>query len=212
MIESDRLSDTRAVILEKAQELFLSLGYHKTTMRNIAEAAGISTGPLYFYFRNKTEVFFHICNDSFDCLIAELRCSAKSQGHAGKRLKDIYYAYKQFYYREPQRFEIIHLAINPMSGIDLPPVLAGRLREKSQEVISIMEEVIQNGISCHELRPVDPRKLAIYLYSVSEGIFLSNRTGVLENSRVNLDEMIDTAIELIGIGMVSHSSFPAKPI
>lgn len=114
MTENGQLPDTRAVIVEKARELFLSLGYHKTTMRSIAEAAGISTGPLYFYFRNKPEVFFHICNDSFQCLIDELRCPAQAQNHTGNRLRDIYYAYKKFYYQEPQRFEMIHLAINPM--------------------------------------------------------------------------------------------------
>lgn len=62
--------------------------------------------------------------------------------------------------------------------------------------------MIREGINCHELRPVEPRKLALYLYSVSEGIFLSRRTGILQNCRVDLDEMIDTAIELIGIGLL----------
>ena len=33
--------DTRGAILAQARELFLTLGYHKTTMRSIAEAAGI---------------------------------------------------------------------------------------------------------------------------------------------------------------------------
>ena len=131
MTETNQPADTRAVILKKDRELFLALGYHKTTMRNIAEAAGISTGPLYFYFRNKTEVFFHICDESFDYLIAALRRAAGGNDRAGLRLRAVYYGYKDFYYQEPQRFEIMHLAINPMSGIDLPPALAARLKEKS---------------------------------------------------------------------------------
>jgi AcrR family transcriptional regulator len=210
MTEPNQPAATRAVILEKARELFLALGYHKTTMRNVAEAAGISTGPLYFYFRNKTEVFFHICDESFDYLIAALRRAAGENDRAGLRLRAVYYAYKDFYYQEPQRFEIMHLAINPMSGIDLPPALAARLNEKAKILGAIMEEIIRAGITRRELRPVDPCKLALYLYSVAEGIFLSSRTGMLDNCQVNLDEMIDTAIELIGIGMIEPDGCPAK--
>lgn len=196
-------TDTRAMILEKARHLFLSLGYHKTTMRNIADAAGISTGPLYFHFANKAEVFFHICNEGFDYQIADFRRAAASAKRAGHRLRDMYYAYKAFYYQEPQLFEIMHLPTNPMSGIELPPLLKQTLRQKKQEMVKIMVTVIQEGIAQQELRPVDPYKLALYLYSVTEGIFLSQRMNVLQQYDITLDEMIDTAIELIGVGMVN---------
>ncbi len=198
--------NTRSVILEQARELFLSLGYHKTTMRTIADAAGISTGPLYFHFRNKAEVLVYICREAFDYLLADFRRAAASNSHAGLRLRDIYYAYKSFYYREPQLFEIMHLAVNPLGGIDLPQPLKETLYQKSRELVRIMEEVIREGVSRREIRPVDPCRLALYLYSVAEGVFLASRTGVLERCQVSLDEMIETAIGLIGAGMID---FPA---
>lgn len=52
MTEKNNSANTHALILQQARALFLSQGYHNTTMRTIAEAAGISTGPLYFHFRN----------------------------------------------------------------------------------------------------------------------------------------------------------------
>src|SRR6266511_391359 len=135
MAENIDFVDTRAVILKQARALFLSQGYHKTTMRTIAETAGISTGPLYFHFRNKAEVFFHICSDAFDYLIADFRRAAGDAGHAGQRLRNIYYAYKSFYYQEPQLFAIMHLATNPMGGVDLPQPLEETLNKKSKELI-----------------------------------------------------------------------------
>lgn len=202
MTDSTNQINTRSVILERARELFLSQGYHKTTMRRIADVAGISTGPLYFYFRNKAEVFFHICNEAFDYLIEDFRRIASEDNHAGLRLRNIYHAYKAFYYQEPQLFEIMHLPTNPMLGIDLPQDLQETLNQKSQELVKIMEEIIQEGIMRHELRPVDSCKLALYLYSAAEGIFLSSRMNILQRFDVSLDEMIDAAIELIGIGMI----------
>ncbi|HXG68379.1 MAG TPA: TetR family transcriptional regulator [Blastocatellia bacterium] len=44
---------TRAVILETALEMFRERGYEETTMRAIAERAGVSLGNAYYYFRSK---------------------------------------------------------------------------------------------------------------------------------------------------------------
>jgi AcrR family transcriptional regulator len=44
---------TRAQILETALTLFRERGYEDTTMRAIAEAAGVSVGNAYYYFRSK---------------------------------------------------------------------------------------------------------------------------------------------------------------
>ncbi|MHC1762565.1 MAG: TetR/AcrR family transcriptional regulator [Negativicutes bacterium] len=195
--------DTRSAILVQARRLFLTLGYHKTTMRNIAEAAGISTGPLYFHFHDKAEVFFTICSEAFDCLTAEFCRIARAERPAGERLRNIFQAYKAFYYREPQLFAMMHLATDPLSGIGLPERLAESLLQKGIALVGIMEEIIREGISRQELRPVDPVRLAIYLYSVAEGIFVSNRMGILLRQKIDMDEMIDAAIELVGAGMIN---------
>jgi AcrR family transcriptional regulator len=44
---------TRAQILEAALELFRERGYEETTMRGVAEAAGVAVGNAYYYFRSK---------------------------------------------------------------------------------------------------------------------------------------------------------------
>jgi AcrR family transcriptional regulator len=44
---------TRSLILETALELFTERGYEETTMRAIAEEAGVALGNTYYYFRSK---------------------------------------------------------------------------------------------------------------------------------------------------------------
>jgi AcrR family transcriptional regulator len=44
---------TRAVILETALEMFRERGYEETTMRAIAERAGVALGNAYHYFHSK---------------------------------------------------------------------------------------------------------------------------------------------------------------
>jgi AcrR family transcriptional regulator len=45
--------ETRSLILETALELFAERGYEETTMRAIAEEAGVALGNAYYYFRSK---------------------------------------------------------------------------------------------------------------------------------------------------------------
>ncbi|HEX5724596.1 MAG TPA: TetR family transcriptional regulator [Longimicrobiaceae bacterium] len=51
-----RGAQTRALILETALELFRERGYEDTTMRAIAERAGVALGSAYYYFRSKEEL------------------------------------------------------------------------------------------------------------------------------------------------------------
>lgn len=48
---------TRESILEGAYQLFLRQGYHGTSMRQIAEEAGIALGGIYNHFSGKEEIF-----------------------------------------------------------------------------------------------------------------------------------------------------------
>jgi AcrR family transcriptional regulator len=59
---SDRGEQTRSAIAAAAQELFLERGYDKTTMRAVADRAGVSIGNAYYYFASKehlVQAFFH---------------------------------------------------------------------------------------------------------------------------------------------------------
>jgi AcrR family transcriptional regulator len=51
-----RARQTRAAITDAALELFRSRGYEATTMRAVAQRAGVSTGNAYYYFGSKEEL------------------------------------------------------------------------------------------------------------------------------------------------------------
>jgi len=57
MQQRERSERSRAQILEAALELFSHQGYRGTSIREIAEAAGISTGNLYHQFPDKETLF-----------------------------------------------------------------------------------------------------------------------------------------------------------
>ncbi len=48
---------TRAALIEAAYELFNSKGYHATSMRDIANVAGLALGGIYNHFQSKEDIF-----------------------------------------------------------------------------------------------------------------------------------------------------------
>lgn len=199
---------TRDVVLASARTLFLTLGYHDTSMRAIARAAGISTGPLYFHFASKAEIFYHICSQAHDRLTDAFRRAVAGETVAGFKLRAIFRAFWDFFDTEPELFEILHLAENPLAGIDLPPELAAKLAARHRDHVGLMEEIIRAGIAAGQLRPFDPPVLALFLHSVAEGVFQAHKSGLLGPGRSGLDALIATAADVVGLGMLAG---PASP-
>ena len=62
-IPADEMSKgerTRMQIMEAALNLFTQQGYHGTSMRQIAESAGIALGGIYNHFDGKEEIFVEV--------------------------------------------------------------------------------------------------------------------------------------------------------
>lgn len=62
----------REAILEAALRRFVAQGYDRTTMREIAAAAGVSTGAIYVYFQTKAEMLQSLCAEEAALERAEL--------------------------------------------------------------------------------------------------------------------------------------------
>jgi AcrR family transcriptional regulator len=94
---------TKALILETALEIFRERGYENTTMRAIAEKAGLSLGNAYYYFRSKEyliQAFYQCLHDEHIAVALpalENKDSLKARLHTVMRLKfDVMEPYHQF--------------------------------------------------------------------------------------------------------------------
>jgi AcrR family transcriptional regulator len=56
--EAPRAGPARTALLEAARDVFVSRGYHGTRVDDIVEAAGVSHGAFYRYFKNKDELAY----------------------------------------------------------------------------------------------------------------------------------------------------------
>src|SRR5688500_14578289 len=60
-------------ILDGARKIFLEKGYEQTSMRNIANEINYSQGSLYFYFKDKSEIFHELHKEGFQLLLNQIK-------------------------------------------------------------------------------------------------------------------------------------------
>lgn len=76
----------RARVLEGAMRVFLSYGFSRTTMDDIARAAEMSRPALYLLFRNKSDIFRAIATAMLDQSAETTRAELEAEGPFAERM------------------------------------------------------------------------------------------------------------------------------
>jgi len=69
--------ETRHQLLEAAQRVFAEKGVSRTSLQDIAQAAGVTRGAIYWHFKNKAELF----NAMMDSAVLPMELAMQQIGH-----------------------------------------------------------------------------------------------------------------------------------
>lgn len=78
-IRETKKEQTRQAIMQAAIKLFSEKGFEKTSIEELARAAGIGKGTIYSYFQTKTDILHAFCEDELVCLHQELTDNADKE-------------------------------------------------------------------------------------------------------------------------------------
>lgn len=65
--------ETRNKLLQSAREEFMEKGYMKASLRNICKKAGVTTGALYFFFKDKEDLFESLAKETINGIYQIMR-------------------------------------------------------------------------------------------------------------------------------------------
>ena len=140
-------SDTRACILEAAKVLFGQKGFAATSVREVVEAAGISKPTLYYYFRNKDELYRECIRSTMSGLGDLVDGAVHGQGTVRERLVSFCEAYVRGGLEDPTAVRLLlNATVAPEGQPDLP--ILATLREEMHR----LTELFVQGQAAGELR------------------------------------------------------------
>jgi AcrR family transcriptional regulator len=189
-LTKEELDRRRHEILAATVGLFLKKGFRETSMREIAEAAGMGKSSLYDYFKTKDEILLWAVEDELLDLIAAAQKIVDQPLPAVERLRlvmkthlEFLVSSKEFYLK--LSFEVQRLAIESQK----------RIQVKRHAYQDMIRRLIDEGIQEGTIRPIDSLLATrLLITALTPTVFTSRPTGTPQ-------EMLDMAFDIIMIGI-----------
>ncbi|WP_433754499.1 TetR/AcrR family transcriptional regulator [Nocardia sp. CA-135398] len=176
-------------ILDSASHLFYERGYGSTSIRDIAEAVGISSSTMYHHFMNKQDILHAIVSrfmtDFVDATVPTLRDRSLSPTERIRRVVRLHIEFSQA--RRPELLigNPIRYALDPANkeqGIKL-----------QRAYHDAVQEVIEEGCRCGEFATDNVAVTTLAILDMLNGI----REWFSPSGPLGLDELIDRYIEIV---------------
>jgi AcrR family transcriptional regulator len=159
------------------------------SIRGIASAVRVSPPAVYLHFPDKEALIFAVCSKQFDLFDAEMEATAADAADPIDELRRRSHTYVHFglAHREPYR---IMFMSHPLAEDQQAKAVQGAGATAFEHLVAAM----QRGIDAGALRPVDPVRAAIGLWTAVHGI-----TSLLITLNAfpwpGVDELIEIACE-----------------
>lgn len=192
----------KQAIVNAAIHLFAGKGYHRTNVRDITHAAGISTGTFYLYYPNKRELFIEVVDDVIRSVIGEIADAIRKEKDMIKRT--ILRA-RVFFDNYKRYSEILNqLRAEMTSGDRWAQEKVKRIYwDLTQPLMRETREAMDKGL----IRDLDPDLLGFLFTGVTETMSL--RVGL--DDKYTFDQCMAFIFDVLINGLAPSGSAPAYP-
>jgi AcrR family transcriptional regulator len=159
--EQSRAEATRARLLDAAVTAFAEKGFHGTTTRDIAAAAGLSSAALYVHHKSKEELLYLISRAGHEETLALLREAIASAQDPAEVLRQVVRGFAAHHARSHTRARIVNYELAALSPGHLADILEIRHR-----IDLAVRQVVDAGVAAGVFDTPDPRIAATALLSL----------------------------------------------
>jgi TetR/AcrR family transcriptional regulator len=153
-------------IVDAAQRLFLEKGLMATTMDEIAEAAELSKGTIYLYYKSKEDLFLAVIMRGMQTLYEMFDARIKTETDVVKALAALQETYLAFFHKHRSYFRMLHFLQAPQFHKQVSDEMKRETVFVNQKIwnvaIAIIERGIKEGILIPNLNAVE---IAIIFWS-----------------------------------------------
>jgi len=149
MNRADRNEQRIAQILQAALQCFLAKGFHQTSMRDIAQAAGVSLGNLYNHFPGKEAIILAVAVAESEELAPLLQRLAASEGERAQVL-----AFLRDFHALCRQPEWATLAVEVLAESARNPAVAEAFAANRRQLQAVLAEALQQVAQRERRRPV----------------------------------------------------------
>jgi TetR/AcrR family transcriptional regulator, cholesterol catabolism regulator len=206
--DQSKLRNGRVRIAKAALPLFISYGYHTTTVRSIAKAAGISVGAVFNYFDAKDDILRYILDDSQDqieqtvsAVEQQIEADAANHGPTEIFLK-VFRSYGEMIDQSRQFTRLAYQETNTLTPDQRRPLF-----ERDQRILELLKRSAQPAIRSGDFAPASLELKLISLMHLCQA-WAIRRWILSEYSTI--EEYLDD-LEPLALGIMRSARKSSKP-
>jgi len=194
--------DKRQQILDAAQQVFASKGFDGASIKDLAKAAKISPGLLYWYFKDKTDVLVSLLTERIQTGLGRLPESVSFDAPPEEFMSQ----FASFYIgmlEQPMNLALFKIALTNTSSV---PAAVRRVQSGLvSRVLGTVQSYFKHQIELGHVRPCDTEMVArTFMGSVMAFLLLRN---ILQDER-GRELSVDTFVAGI-TDIVLHGILPS---
>ncbi len=186
--------NTKETILDAAKRLFIRFGKRKTSVDEIARAAQVGKGTVYFHFKSKEEIWDTIVDEEVE---AGIRCITEALEQADTAREKLR-AYIQIRYKVfGEELDILNIQQGVLD--ELFPEITQVIEEFKTKEIEFLKEILAYGVRRGEFREVDLEPLPMILVTMLESL---SEYWVRKVRLIGIEETIDNLLNVFFYGLL----------
>jgi TetR/AcrR family transcriptional regulator, cholesterol catabolism regulator len=156
--------DLRPKILELAKESFAKRGYIGTSLRDLAERAGVTAAALYYHFEKKEDLLREIIFEGLERIAQEVVAALATSLPAEQALESVVRAHLRYNVECSREAKIIIEDSRFLNEVDYATV-----REKQNAILNVYRACIKELCASGRIGHVDPTITAFNVVSIILG-------------------------------------------
>lgn len=152
---------TQERLVAAAVEAFAAKGFHGTTTRDIAAAAGMSPAALYVHHKSKEELLYLISREGHDQTLRLIRDGIATSGDPQTQLMNVMRTFTRYHARCHTTARIVNYELHALSQEHYAEIAAVR-----KTIGAELRTVVEKGVTQGVFSTPDPRMTAHALLSL----------------------------------------------
>lgn len=155
----------REEILNAAQKVFFEKGLQAATMDEIAEAAELSKGTLYLYYKSKEDLYLAVMIRGMQTLYGMFVDAISSDRPTIEHLRILSERYYEFFEKERNYFRMMNFFLHREFHKQVSKEMLDACQLENQRTWGLVLDVLEKGIAEGSLRQeLDPAETAAFLW------------------------------------------------
>lgn len=189
--EQDQLSQQ---ILETASGLYLKYGLKKVTMDDISKAVGKSRTSIYYYYKNREEVFQAVLDNLIKEVISEIDLSMNKRKSFEEKINEFCIAKVKTSQERASFFRAIETGMDAEEKSKHMTDAHDRMMEAEK---NLLLKVFAKSITDNEIPKVSLKEQETVIFILLSSIRGIRREMVLKNNFKNLNPIVNTLTSMV---------------